>query len=172
MYGIDFYRLGVRNNSFHQPQLDPNSSWVDFFEKVFIYVKKILFLKWYKGRKQFFPSHSIWSESISNNFQRRFLPELKVCESYLLGVRNNSFHQPQFDPNSSWVDFFEKVFKYVKERLFLKWYKGRKQFFPSHSIWSESVSNNFSEKVFAKIKSLSIIRIINKPVGAKFKTGK
>ncbi len=62
------------------------------------------------------------------------------------GVRNNSFHQPQFDPNSSWLYFCEKVFIYVKERLFLKWYKERKGFFPSHSIWSESVSNNFSEK--------------------------
>jgi hypothetical protein len=60
----------------------------------------------------------------------------------------------QFNPNSSWVDFFEKVFIHVKEKLFLKWYKGRKQFFPSHSIWSENVSNNFSEKVFAKIESL------------------
>ena len=29
-----------------------------------------------------------------------------------------------------------------------------------------------TEKVFAKIKSLSVVRIINKPVGAKFKTGK
>ncbi len=29
-----------------------------------------------------------------------------------------------------------------------------------------------SQKVFAKIKSLSVIRIINKLVGAKFKTGK
>ncbi len=67
-------------------------------------------------------------------------------DSYCLGVRNNSFHQPQFDLNSSWLDFFAKVFIYVKERLFLKWYKGRKQFFPSHSIWSKSVSNNFSEK--------------------------
>ena len=28
------------------------------------------------------------------------------------------------------------------------------------------------EKIFAKIKSLSVVRIINKPVGAKFKTGK
>jgi hypothetical protein len=26
MYGIDSYRLGVRNNSFHQPQFDLNSS--------------------------------------------------------------------------------------------------------------------------------------------------
>ncbi len=60
----------------------------------------------------------------------------------------------QFDPNSSWVDFIEKVFIYVKERLFLKWYKGRKRFFLSHSVWSKSISNNFSEKVFAKIKSL------------------
>jgi hypothetical protein len=34
--------------------------------------------------------------------------------------------------------------------------KGRKGFFPSHSIWSKSVWNNFSEKVFAKIKSLSV----------------
>ncbi len=75
-------------------------------------------------------------------------------DSYYLGVEDNSFHQPQFDPNSSWVDFFEKVFMYVKERLFLKWYKGRKRFFLSHLIWSKSVSNNFSEKVFAKIKSL------------------
>ncbi len=25
-YGIDSYQLGVRNNSFHQPQFDPNSS--------------------------------------------------------------------------------------------------------------------------------------------------
>ncbi len=40
----------------------------------------------------------------------------------------------------------------------------------SHS--THSVSNNFSEKVFAKNKSLSVVRIINKPVGAKFKTGK
>ncbi len=48
--------------------------------------------------------------------------------------------QPQFNPISSWVDFFEKVFIYVKERLFLKWYKGRKRFFPLHSIWSERVS--------------------------------
>ncbi len=60
----------------------------------------------------------------------------------------------KFDPNSSWVDFFEKVFIYAKERLFLKWYKGRKWFFLSHSIWSKSVSKIFSEKVFAKIKSL------------------
>ncbi len=67
-------------------------------------------------------------------------------DSYCLSVRNSSFHQPQFDWNSSWLDFFEKVFIYVKERLFLKWYKGRKWFFPSHSIWSKSVSNNFSEK--------------------------
>ncbi len=98
------------------------------------------------------------------------MPNFKVCDSYPLGVRINSFHQPQFDLNSSWVDFFEKVFIYVKEKLFLKWYKGRKRLFPSHSIRSKSVSNNFSEKVFAKIKSLSVIRIINKPAGAKFKT--
>jgi hypothetical protein len=32
----------------------------------------------------------------------------------------NFFHQPQFDPNSSRLYFFEKVFIYVKERLFLK----------------------------------------------------
>jgi hypothetical protein len=29
-----------------------------------------------------------------------------------------------------------------------------------------------TEKVFANIKSLSVVRIINKPVGTKFKTGK
>ncbi len=84
------------------------------------------------------------------------MPKLKVWDSYPLGVRNNSFHQPQFDLNSSLVDFFEKVFIYVKERLFLKWYKGRKRFFPSHSIRSESVSNNFSEKVFAQKEFLLV----------------
>ncbi len=157
MYGIDSYLLGGRKNSFHQPQFDPNSSWLDFFEKVCIYVKERLFLKWYKGRKQFFLSHSIRSESISNNFSEKVFAKIKSL--------------PQFDPNLSWLDFFEKVFIYVKERLFLKWYKGRKRFFPSHSIRSESVSNNFSEKGFAKIKSLSIVCIINKPVGANFKTG-
>jgi hypothetical protein len=26
MYGVDSYRLGVSNNSFHQPQFNPNSS--------------------------------------------------------------------------------------------------------------------------------------------------
>jgi hypothetical protein len=70
------------------------------------------------------------------------------------GCKKNFFHQPQFDPNSSWVDFFEKVFIYVKERLFLKWCKDRKRFFPSHSIWSESISHSVSETVFATIKSL------------------
>jgi hypothetical protein len=29
------------------------------------------------------------------------LTKLKVFDSFCLGVRNNSFHQPQFDPNSS-----------------------------------------------------------------------
>ncbi len=131
-------------------------------------------------KKQFFPSASIWSKFILTwlLWEGIYICKKKdyIWNDIILGndsfrVRNNSFHQHQFDPNSSWLDFFEKVFIYVKERLFLKWYKGRKRLFLSHSIWSKSVLNNFSEKFFAKIKSLSIVRIINKPIGAKFKSG-
>ncbi len=45
--------------------------------------------------------HVFGPKASQNISQRRFLPKLKVFDSYHLGVRNNSFHQPQFDPNSS-----------------------------------------------------------------------
>ncbi len=100
----------------------PNSSWVDFFEKVFIHVKEnFIFWSDIKVGNDSFRHTQFGPKASQTISQRRFLPKVKVCDSYRLGVRNNSFHQPQFNPNSSWVDFVEKAFIYVKERLFLKW---------------------------------------------------
>jgi hypothetical protein len=42
-----------------------------------------------------------------------------------------------------------------------------------HTQFGLKASETISQRgVFAKIKSLLVVRIINKPVGAKFKTGK
>ena len=80
----------------------------------------------------------------------------------MIKVGNDSFHQTQFGPKAS-------------ETISQRRWRG--------CHFSASGLSNFwrffggfvfcnTEKVFAKIKSLSVIRIINKPVGAKFKTGK
>ncbi len=52
-------------------------------------------------------------------------------------------------------DFFaiEKVLKTVKRKIH---HKGRKRFFPTVSIRSESNRNDFSEKVFVQIKMIHI----------------
>ncbi len=115
MYGIDSYRLGVRNNSFHHPQFDLNSSWLYFFEKVFIYVKERLFLKWYKGRKWFFPSLSIWSKSVSNNISEKKNSPKRVRRFWstttgLGGNREISF---------SWITIFSFFFIYLFIYLFI-----------------------------------------------------
>ena len=124
------------------------------------------------------------SEMIS---QRRFLPKLKVCPSSVSSTNSSAQNSKkdylvgcmkQFFPSASIRSEFiltlllwEGIHICKKKDYF--WNdKGRKRFFLSHSIWSKSISNNFSEIVFAKIKNLSIGRIINKPVSAKFKTGK
>jgi hypothetical protein len=68
----------------------------------------------------------------------------------MIKVGNDSFLQTQFGPKASETisqrRFLPKLLIYVKERND----KGRKRFFPTDSIRSESVWNDFSEKVFVK----------------------
>ena len=80
----------------------------------------------------------------------------------MIKVGNDSFRQTQFGPKAS-------------EMISQRRWRGRH--FSASGLsdflaifWRIRFCN--TEKVFAKIKSLSVIRIINKPVGAKFKTGK
>jgi len=74
----------------------------------------------------------------------------------MIKVGNDSFLQTQFGP---------KVSEMISQRRFLSklfickrkiHHKGRKRFFPTVSIWSESMRNDFSENVFVKIKMIHI----------------
>jgi len=71
----------------------------------------------------------------------------------MIKVGNDSFLQTQFSP---------KVSETISQRRFLPklfickrkiHHKGRKRFFPTVSIQSESIRNDFSEKVFVKNKN-------------------
>jgi len=74
----------------------------------------------------------------------------------MIKVGNDSFLQTQFGPKASETisqrRFLPKFFIY-KRKIHQK---GRKRFFPTVSIWSESVRNDFSEKVFVKKKMIHI----------------
>jgi hypothetical protein len=79
----------------------------------------------------------------------------KIC-SWMIKVGNDSFLQTQFGPKASETisqrRFLPKLF-ICKRKIHDK---GRKRFFPTVSIWSESIWNDFSEKVFVKIKMIHI----------------
>jgi len=74
----------------------------------------------------------------------------------MIKVGNDSFLQTQFGPKASETfsqrRFLPKLFL-CKRKIH---HKGRKRFFPTVSIRSESVRNDFSEKVFVKIKMIHI----------------
>ena len=100
MCGIESYCLGVRHNSFHQPQFDPNSSWVDFFEKVFINVN------WndIKVGNNFIRHTQFGPKAPQTISQRRFLPKLKVCPSSVsstnLSAQNSKLENNALDNTS------------------------------------------------------------------------
>jgi len=74
----------------------------------------------------------------------------------MIKVENDSFLQTQFGPKASETisqrRCLPKLF-ICKRNIH---HKGRKRFFPTVSIRSESVRNDFSEKVFVKIKMIHI----------------
>jgi hypothetical protein len=74
----------------------------------------------------------------------------------MIKVGNDSFLQTQFAPKASETisqrRFLAKLF-ICKRKIH---HKGRKRFFPTVSIRSESVWNDFSEKVFVNIKMIHI----------------
>ncbi len=74
----------------------------------------------------------------------------------MIKVGNDSFLQTKFGPKASETvsqrRFLPKLF-ICKRKIHEK---GRKQFFPTVSIRSKSVCNDFSEKVFVKTKMIHI----------------
>ena len=74
----------------------------------------------------------------------------------MIKVGNDSFLQTQFGPKASETisqrRFLAKLF-ICKRKIH---HKGRKRFFPTVSIRSESNRNDFSEKVFVQIKMIHI----------------
>jgi hypothetical protein len=108
-------------------------------------------------RNNSFPPDSILSQIILIwlLWEGIYICQRKIC-SWMIKVGNDSFLQTQFGPKASETisqrRFLAKLF-ICKRKIH---HKGRKRFFPTVSIRSESVWNDFSEKVFVKIKMIHI----------------
>ena len=111
-------------------------------------------------RNNYFPPDSILSQIILIwlLWEGIYICKRKIC-SGMIKVGNDSFLQTQFGPKASETisqrRFLPKVF-ICKRKIH---HKGRKRFFPTVSIRSESVRNDFSEKFFVKKKMIHIISI-------------
>ena len=117
---------------------------------------------WFPSEQEIVRNNSILPDSILSQiisiwllWEGIYLCKRKIC-SWMIKVGNNSFLQTQFGPKASETisqrRFLLKLFIY-KRKIH---HKGRKRFFPTVSIRSESIRNDFSEKVFVKIKMIHI----------------
>ena len=105
------WMIKVGNDSFLQTQFGPKASETisqrRFFPKLFICKRKIH----HKGRKQFFPTDSIQSKSVWNNFSEKVLPKLFICKRKIQDEgRKRFFPTVSIRSESVWNDFSEKVF--------------------------------------------------------------
>ncbi len=129
----------------------PSSSYAPFRSHVLYWFLHMISIRTGNSRKQFIPTrlnpipHQLLWEGI-------YVRKRKIC-SWMIKVGNDSFLQTKFGQKASETNsqrrFFPKYFK-SKRKIHEK---GRKRFFPTVSIRSESVWNDFSEKVFVKIKN-------------------
>ncbi len=128
----------------------PSSSYAPFRSLVLYWFLHIISIRTGNSKKQFIPTRL---NSIPNHLDltslRRYICKRKIC-SWMIKLGNDSFLQTKFGP---------KVSEMISQRRFLpKLFickrkiheKGRKRFFATVSIRSESVWNDFSEKVFVK----------------------
>ncbi len=108
-------------------------------------------------RNNSFPPDSILSQIILIwlLWEGIYICKRKIC-SLMIKVGNDSFLQTQFGRKASETisqrRFLPKLFT-CKRKIH---HKGRKWFFPTVSIRSESIRKDFSEKVFVKIKMIHI----------------
>ncbi len=129
----------------------PSSSYAQFCSLVLYWFLHMISIRTENSKKQFFPTRL---NSIPNHFDltplRRYLYMWKKDLFWMIKVGKDSFLQTKFGPKASETisqrRFLPKLF-ICKIKIHDK---GRKRFFPTVSIRSKSVINNFSEKVFAK----------------------
>jgi len=81
------------------PKVSETISQRRFLPKLFICKRKIH----HKGRKRFFPTVSIWSESVRNDFLEKIFVKIKLIYISILSYRLNSVRKRL-------IQFLEKVF--------------------------------------------------------------
>jgi hypothetical protein len=130
----------------------PSSSYAPFRSLVLYWFLHMIFIRTGNSKKQFIPSRL---NSIPNQllWEGIYICKRKIC-SWMTKVGNNSFLlQTKFGRKASGTisqrRFLPK--KIIGKRKIHE--KGRNRFFPTVSIRSESVWNDFSEKVFVKNKN-------------------
>ena len=135
----------------------PSSSYAPF--RSLYYINSYI---WFPSEQEIVRNNSFPPDSILSQiiliwllWEGIYICKRKIC-SWMIKVGNDSFLQTQFGPKASETisqrRFLPKLF-ICKRKIH---HKGRKRFFPKVSIRSESVWNDFSEKVFVRIKMIHI----------------